>query len=228
MNVAILATTILDRAHLLARSLPTWEADLAASGLTGRVCLASEGFHDSRADCSWQDLSGSNYRGYNALVESVDAEVYIFTHPEVMFAPGTVLEAYERAREGVWAGFRVYWLPAHMTRHLDDYAPPLEAHDDLYRHDPNDHGPFYWNVNVPAITDWQSNTTYALSKATAGAFFPMPLFGHWGPDDPYQAHVRAHKGIPCVTCESILYHQWHPASEHPSDEQICREASEAL
>jgi hypothetical protein len=124
-------------------------------------------------------------------------------------------------------------LPRVLAAAAHDDAPgrlraAARSARDLHRHDPNDHGPFYWNVNVPAITDWQSNTTYALSRETTRRFFPMPLFGHWGPDDPYQASKRAALGIPTVTCEHICYHQWHPTSAHPSDEQICREAADAL
>ena len=128
-----------------------------------------------------------------------------------------------------WAGFKVYWLPQHMTDHLEDYDFPLEAYDDLYRLDPKDHGPFYWNVNVPGITDWQANTTYAMSRETASLLFPMPLFGKWGPDDPYQCAMRAKLGIKTVTVPSpIVYHQWHPASEHASMADICADAVLAM
>lgn len=241
-DIAILASTIHDRQPLLDRSIRTWVDDIAASGLNAAVRIFGDGCGPlsptvaqmaSRCDVkTYATLrpSGSNYLGYNTMLSECEADVYIFTHPEVMFPAGTLATAYENATDDVWVGFKVYWLPLHMTAHLDDYDfGHLVDYDDLYRRDPKEKGPFYWNVNVPDIETWESNTTYAMNAATTARLFPMPLFGKWGPDDPYQAWMRTALGISTTTiAQPILYHQWHPATEHPTDEAIVAEASAAV
>jgi hypothetical protein len=241
-DLAIIVATVDVRQPLLDRAIHTWCDDIAASGLNVAIRIFGDGCDPlsatvaeaaKRCDVktySSPQTSGSNYLGYNTLVAETDADVYLFTHPEVMFPLGTIATAHEQAVPGVWVGFKIYWLPQHMTEHLNDYDfSRLEEYDDLYRLDPREKGPFYWNVNVPEIEVWESNTTYAMDAATTARLFPMPLFGKWGPDDPYQAGMRVKLGIPTITMQRpILYHQWHQPTEHPSDASIVAEASAAI
>jgi hypothetical protein len=230
-DVAVLATTIEEREELLQRSYISWMEDADSSGLEVAIAVCSEGFEWSGSVKSFPDRSGSNYRGYNWMVENIDADVYIFTHPEILFPQGTIKRAYDTVISGKrWAGFKVYWVPEKMTSHLDDFQiADMWKEPELYVSDKREKGEPYWNSNVPDMSEWNANTTYAMSEKTTSLLFPMPLFGCWGPDDPYQAAKRVSLGIETVcVMDPILYHQWHPSCGHPDNTEIMDKVMVAL
>ena len=139
----------------------------------------------------------------------------------------------QQAKNDVYVAFKVYWLTQAMTETLTkrQLLDPASIEDDprLLAEDNLDHGDFYVNRKVREISQWESSTTFAVNNLTAKRMFPLPDFGHQGPDDPYQHGARKRLGIRNVTImKPILMHQWHPNGWHGTEEDAQKEAEAAL
>ncbi len=243
-DLAIVCSAIPARFPLLQHSLSTWQQSINASGLDCEICLYIEGasvcdaiqYIPNKVGCKIEGglhTSGSHIMGYNIWLEHMKAKAYVLTHPEILFPTDTVRVAFEKATLNTFAAFKVFWLPQHMTEHLDDYPwqtpERLEQYDDLYKLDPKEKGEFYWNKDIRGITDWQSTTTYAMDYLTIRKLLPFPEFGTWGPDDPWHVRARRTLGIQDVTLmEPVLFHQWHPSLQDKSIEDIVQQANEVI
>jgi len=85
----------------------------------------------------------------------------------------------------------------------------------------------YLNQNVRENV-WESDTCYSLDYATANQIFPVPVFGAWGPIDPYLAGVRKKLGITTFNPPNPVYHQAHPKIEGGPEGFAVNEASREL
>lgn len=240
IDVAIIASIIPERFPLLRRSLVTWQQSIQTSGLKADIFLYVNGAPLNEVlpylpcgSCiqieGQVERTGSHIFGYNYWYQAVKAKVYLFTHGEILFPTTTIRTAFEAATDDVFAAFKVFWLPQHMTDHLDDYdwqqPERLEQCEDIYRRDPKEKGEFYWNKDVRSRTDWQSTTTFAYNRATAAKIFPFPDLGHQGFDDPAHAGFRQVLGIRNHTVmEPILAHQWHPQTWNGDADKAVEEA----
>lgn len=231
LDVAIIASAIPARKKLLERSLYTWYLSMLKSGLDAKVYLYLEDksgwsdFHSGNyvpdafyGDIKLADRSGSHIAGYNYWIEDqkVDADVYLFTHPDLLFPSETVKVAHDLAIPDRFVGFKVFWIPEKMTDELDKYnwkqPETLEKEKDLFPLNYSDgHGDFYWNSDVRLKTEWHSTTTWSMKKETLAKLRPFPDFKMQGPDDGYFYAARRILGIEdyCVM-NPVLFHQHHP------------------
>ena len=242
-DVAVIASTVTGRRKLLDRSIRTWCDDAERSGLRvairvyGDGCGACDSVVAAMEEChdvetfSTLKPSGSHVAGYNFWQHRVPANVYLFTHPEILFPAGTIGRA-SLTKPGEFTAFKCFWLPEDMTADLDCYdwrhAASLEAAPELFPRDPREHGEFYWNSDIRSIARWESTTTHALHTEDAARIFPMPDFGEWGPDDPWHLAMRRQLGIRNQTVmDPVLFHQWHEHGEI-DEAHVARIAQAAL
>lgn len=245
LDVAIICSAIPARKELLKRSLVTWDNSILSSGLNAKIFLYlenKEGWNDFYpyefvadqflGDIKLADRSGTHVTGYNFWLDEykVDADVYIFTHGEILFPFDTILTAYQEAIKGnVFAAFKVFWLPQGMSLHLDKYAwkqpELLEREIALYPKYSNEHGDWYWNGDVRDKTEWRSTTTFAIDSELAHKIYPMPNLFHQGFDDTlhYQVRRLLNTEDKCIM-NPILMHQWHEQTWDQNSQQAVEEA----
>ncbi len=245
LDVAIIASVIPERHELFLRSLETWQRSIEFSGLNCSINIWSEGcpsielfskIHRNRPNIfvyGDSNRTGSQIAGYNFWYHQVDAKVYIFTHPDLLFPENTVLTAFAQAKHDTFVAFKAFWMSSIMTRNImyHDWNHPerLEMDDVLYFTDELLKGDFYANKNVRDIKNWESSTTYAIDFSTAARLFPLPDFGDYGIDDPYQVAARQRLGIKTYTVmDPILFHQYHPQLKRVSDDEMIAAATLAL
>lgn len=244
LDVAIICSVIPQRHSLLVRSIETWQRSIQASGLNALIYIWSEGcptidvyskVYKNRlhiGEVTGQlELSGSHVKGYDYWLDQIQAKVYLLTHPELLFPSSTVRVAYETAQPNTFAAFKCFWLPQYVTENLETYdwqhPETLEQCEDIYKNDPQEKGPFYWNKDIRGITAWHSTTTYAMEHETLKKMLPFPDFGSWGADDPWHLLKRKELGIKTVTImEPILMHQYHPTLQTLSIEEIVQQAKD--
>jgi hypothetical protein len=231
LDLALIVSTIPDRQHLLNRSLHTWKrAAETLSMLSIGIFVHSEGYdatEDMRTiltdslewECNSSEISGSHIRGYNHFTAKIEADTYLFSHPEILFPETTMLVAIVASRNNVYAPFKVFWIPEHMTANLNNYPwdrpEYLEHEPHLYQLDLQEKGAYYWNRDTRGKDDWESTTTWAMNRPTLQKLLPFKDFGEWGPDDMHQLSLRKQLGIETrVISNPILFHQWHPHTPH--------------
>lgn len=241
-HVAIVCSSIPARHESLLRSLVTWERSARVSyAHSYDICVTLQGM---TGDEKWPKsmsvrrtytgMSGSHIQAYNYWVTKCRADVYIFTHPDMLFPESTVQAAINLVHDDTYVAFKTFWIPQDMTHNLDvlDWSKDvsrLELVPELYNNDTEEHGEFYANRNVRQISLWESSTTYAVNLQTVKRMFPMPDLGHQGYDDPYQAGLRSKLGIKNVTVQDpILFHQWHPSTWDRNFELATKEAQDEL
>lgn len=241
IDIAIIASALPVRAPLLERSLHTWDKSAKASGLNYQICVFSEDWDATslcwryeNCRCAFGEKSGSHIRGYNHWLDHVNAKVYLFTHPDLLFPLDTVLTAYTNAVPNRFVGFKCYWVPEDVTADLDLFPwqspEELENYPALYPAQYSaDHGIWYWNGDVRAKTEWHTTTTWAMECETLQKLLPFPDFKTQGPDDPYFAGARMRLGIEdYCAMNPILFHQWHPQSWNQDTAEAIRLATEEL
>lgn len=244
-QLIIVASVNVNRAHLLARSLRTWDADIQNSGLNVGIRIFSEGWDanhiclDTLKHCKdWivytGDQSGSHIRGYNHILENNVAEKYLFTHGEILFSSNALINAYNAAQSGIYVSFKIAWLGEFTTTNLENYDwfPP-ENIEQLQLHIKDDDKlktSFYFNTDVREPKTWETTTTWCMEHGTLQMLRPFPDFRSWGADDLYFATARKQLGIDTFTLnDPILFHQYHPREEGPKTwKEITDMAIEAL
>jgi len=242
-SVAIIISCIEERHEALRNSIYTWGVAGQYAGVDYDIYVTAEGYR-SPPDTKWPksmwvhkhytNRSGSHIAGYNYWFKEVpDADVYIFTHPDMLVPKDTIKVAVERAQDNVYVTFKCFWIPPDMTMRLKDYnwkqPETLEAELDLYAMDDFLKGSFYANGNARKISVWESSTTHAVNNFTAHRMYPFPDLGHQGWDDPYQVALRTLLGIRTDTVMNpILFHQWHANTRNDQEGQAVREALEQL
>lgn len=233
-QVAIICSVIPARYALLNRSVQTWQQSIRRSGLNAAIYIWNEGGQGDEIThlLRYQNVhivnqlgfSGSHIPAYNYWHKAVQADTYIFTHPDLLFPWNTVMEAHKHSKDDTFVAFKSYFMPPDMTRDLDQYdwknPEYLERVPELYNDDDYAHGTFYCNRGIKAIQTWESSTTYSVNMQTSKRMFPLPDFGHQGADDPYQAGLRLKLGIKNYTVMNpILFHQWHPNTWHGTPQE---------
>ncbi len=242
-SVAIICSSLQERHSALCRSIETWLAACRYSDDVDHfdICVTADGYTE---DLSWPKVmnlhkqythepSGSHITAYNYWYNYIDADVYIFTHPDLLFPRDTVMAAIEHAKDNVFVAFKCFWMSPDMTRDINkfDWINPetLEQEPMLFELDELLKGSFYANRTARDIKTWESSTTYAVNKFTADRIYPIPDLGHQGYDDPYQLGLRSLLGISNYTVQNpMLFHQWHPNTWKGTGEDAVREAAQLL
>lgn len=243
INVTIFCSTIPERHNLLQRSIQTWTLSCMKAGVRFRFAIYAEGYD---GNYSWPksmnvfkefspNRSGSPEVGSNFLWNKYgpDTDVAIFTHPEIMFGEDVVAQAVEAAKDKVYVTFRPFWIPKYLTEHWNEYhfnhIEDSENCDEMYQYGPDPNGARrYLNLGIRDHHDWQSDTTWAGNKKTIEEIFPVPVFGSWGPIDPYLAGARLRLGHTRVVPDACIYHQDHPRIQGGPPGHAVAEASRAL
>lgn len=248
LDVAIICSSFPARIRLLNYSLQTWLHSGLYSDLAYKIFVYENGWEGIPEPSTGypidgdfehfqqvvvQERAGSHLTGYNYWLARVQAKVYLFTHPDLLFPADTVRVAYETAQDDVAAMFKVFWIPEEMTNELYkyDWRRPETLENELapYPLYSADHGDFYWNKDVRDKTEWHSTTTWAVNNRTLQKLLPFPDFGKQGPDDPYFFAARSRLGIQDVcVMNPILFHQWHPQSWNGDSQEAVRLASEEI
>lgn len=243
-SVTLICSSIKERHSALLRSIQTWHSSMLYANVDHfNICVTADGydledtwprsFHFNKV--STPERAGSHIKAYNYwYYETWEVtDVFIFTHPDILFARDTVAKAVEYAEDNTYVAFKCFWMPPDMTRDLNNYdwrnPESLEARPELFQLDSLEKGTFYANRNIRSITTWESSTTYAVNNQTAALMYPMPDLGHQGYDDPYQAGLRAKRAIKNVTVMNpVLFHQWHPQTWNGDNAAAVAEATELI
>ncbi len=243
-QVAIICSAIPARFKSLIRSVITWQESIKRSGLNAAIYVWVDGddghglspilrYPNVHMVCN-VTKSGSHILGYNYWYKAIQADAYIFTHPDMLFPWDTVKVAHEYARvDDVFVAFKCFWMSQNMTENIERYTwekpETLEHVQALYDDDEFAKGTFYSNATVKNIKVWESSTTFAVNNRTAAKMFPLPDFAEQGPDDPFQAGLRTQLGIKNHTVmKPILMHQWHPNTWNGTSEDAVAKAQKVL
>lgn len=243
-EAVIIASVNKNRAHLLERSLRTWDNAIKQSGLNVEVAVFSEGWdathivnealhYDAGFITAHGEPSGSHIFGYNFMLDRCTAEKYIFTHGEMLFSSTAIRAAYDAATKDRFVSFKIAWLGEFTTYNLENYDwfPPekIEALQALYDDDPKTKSQFYLNTDVRAPKAWETTATWCMEHETLQKLRPFPDFKSWGADDLYFATARKQLGIDTYTLDDpILFHQNHERENGGTWEEITGRAVKAL
>jgi hypothetical protein len=244
-DLALIVSAHPSRVKLMARSLKTWALAADAVPLNVAIRVYSDGWDATELvnnklrgfDYKVKDTvepSGSHIEGWNYWVEHEEANVYLFTHPEILFPSTTLNVAVREACPDIFVAFKVFWMTQQLTNTLEDYPwrtpEQLEVAEALYYPiDPSDKGSFYYNSDVRRNTQWESTTTWAVDREAAHKLFPFPDLHHQGYDDPLMAGLRKQLGIRTrVVMEPILFHQYHDPLWDGNAALAVQEATEEL
>lgn len=240
IDIAIICSTFPARKELLRKSLETWTCSISSSKLNTEIFIYENGMnHEYNKEFpgisfhAVPELSGSHITGYNYWLDRIEADKYIFTHPDLLFPKDTVQVAYETAKDNVFAAFKVFWMPQQMTEEIEKYdwkhPETLEKEIDLYPLFDDGHGEFYWNGDVRSKTEWHATTTWAMNHKTLQKLRPLEDFGEQGPDDPWNFGARSRLMIEDVcVMDPILFHQWHPQTWDGRAGHAVNRATQAL
>ena len=227
--------------HLLARTLETlknqgiddWELliidDKSEDNVQKIIAQNGDGlpikYHRLEHDMG---MRGNTFAINYGLDNSI-GEVVMWSTPEIMLPPNTLLTAYNTAREGK----TFVTVPSHgMTSELQLEIDTIDWRESVYNIDklvekyPYDHWTQIWfNLNFyehgrkdigPKKTSFGNNQTVAVSKdlwlKSVGKF---PYFLDYGSDDPWVSERRGTVGYRDVTLwDYAAYHQWHARCQY--------------
>jgi hypothetical protein len=238
MHKLSLILMVWNTSHLLRRTLETlrlqtvgdWELLIVDDMSPDNVPEVLEQFPDlpiqyHRLEHSF-GMRGNTF-ALNYGIQHADANVVMWSTPEVMLPPETLETAYATVMTDLFA-LKFVTVPSHglsfnvqMQLNTVDWKANLHAIKDIPKEGFD--SKWFWlnfyedgDLNRPKRPNYGNNQTVAVNKGLwqqhIGTF---PLYLDYGSDDPWVSNERRVKGYQDITlwqCEG--YHQWHPNCQY--------------